>query len=303
MRLFDLHCDTASKCFDNGFDLLNNNCSVSVSRLKRFDNIIQTYAVFIPENSADPYGYACKVIGFINSFNNKGVKLLNNFKESEFSLKNDRVAGIISIENAICIKDSLDVIDALADMGVLMLSLSWNGANHLAGGKDTSKGLTDFGKKAVKRCEEKNIVIDASHLSDKSFEDLLKCSERPVVASHSNCRSICGNKRNLTDFQIKEIIKRHGLIGINFYPLFLNGGEKAGFDDVLKHIRHIFMLGGENCVSIGSDFDGCKTAQALSETQDCEKLYQYMIDNGVDRATADKIFFKNAFEFFKSCRE
>lgn len=108
----------------------------------------------------------------------------------------------------------------------------------------------------MKELEKNRIVIDVSHLNTLGFWDLCEIAERPFLATHSNCFEICPHKRNLDDLQIREIIRRKGLIGINFYPIFINGESDASFQEIRRHIRHILSLGGEDVIAVGSDFDG-----------------------------------------------
>lgn len=89
--------------------------------------------------------------------------------------------------------------------------MTWNGINELGSGSQSEMGLTDFGKAVVRRMEEVGMIVDCSHLNDAGFEDLLNCSAKPFVASHSNLRALCSHSRNLRDDQFKEIVARGGL--------------------------------------------------------------------------------------------
>lgn len=123
----------------------------------------------------------------------------------------------------------LERIPEFRELGVRILSLTWNKENELAGGADSETGLTALGKKAVKELEANRIVIDVSHLNNASFWELCEIAERPFHCHSLQLLDICPHKRNLDDLQIQEIIRRKGLIGINFYPIFINGESARHF--------------------------------------------------------------------------
>ena len=104
------------------------------------------------------------------------------------------------------------------------MTLTWNGENELGSGNVTDRGLTDFGRAAVREMERCGILIDVSHLNDAGLADVFETAERPFLATHSNARAICAHKRNLTDVQIKEMVRRGCLIGLNYYGPFLRDG-------------------------------------------------------------------------------
>lgn len=134
----------------------------------------------------------------------------------------------------------LERIQDLKDRGVAMLTLTWNGENELGRGvlSPGDTGLTPFGRRAVKALERAGIVVDVSHASPELFWDVAELAERPMVASHSNAKAVCGHPRNLTKEQFLAIRDRGGLVGLNFYQSFLNDRpQEASREDVLRHAR------------------------------------------------------------------
>ena len=182
-------------------------------------------------------------------------------------------------------------------MGVRVLSLVWNGENELAGGVQSEIGLTDMGKEAVRELERNRIIVDVSHLNTLGFWDLCEVAERPFIATHSNCFEICPHKRNLDDLQIQEIIHRKGLIGINFYPIFINGESDASFQEIRRHIRHILSLGGEDVLAVGSDFDGAAMPSRLDRIEKVPDWHQNLLKH-FEPELVEKITFGNAQRFF-----
>ena len=205
---------------------------------------------------------------------------------------------MLTVENGSALAGRLERIETLAKDGVRMLTLTWNGENELGSGNETDHGLSPFGREAVRELERQGILVDASHLNDRGFDDLLGVAEKPFVASHSNARAVCGHKRNLTDEQIRELVRRKCLIGLNFYSAFLReDGCPATPDDLWRHAVHFLELGAEHCLALGSDADGADLPPCLDGPSAFAGLYQYFLDRGLPPALADRIFWKNALSF------
>ena len=211
-----------------------------------------------------------------------------------------KTAAILTVENGSALAGRLDRIGTLAKDGVRMLTLTWNGENELGSGNATDCGLSPFGREAVRELERAGILIDVSHLNDRGFDDLLSVAEKPFVVSHSNARAVCGHKRNLTDEQIRELVRRECLIGLNFYSAFLReDGCPATPDDLWRHTAHFLDLGAEDCLALGSDADGADLPPCLDSPGAIAGLYQYFLGRGLSPALADRIFWKNALHFFQ----
>lgn len=297
MRYFDLHCDTLNECRKGKISLLRNDYDVSVERGMLFDQWVQTFATFVHDD--------CRGVKAYRRFLDQVKILQEALAESDKIVLYDPnhvregvCNAILSVENGAALGGKLERIGEFKELGVRILSLTWNGENELAGGVDSEIGLTALGKKAVKELEANQIVIDVSHLNNIGFWELCEIAERPFIATHSNCFDICPHKRNLDDLQIQEIIRRKGLIGINFYPIFINGESDASFQELRAHIRHIVDLGGEDVIAVGSDFDG---AVALSRLNCIEKIphWHQNLNKHFAPELVDKIIFKNAQRFFE----
>ena len=189
--------------------------------------------------------------------------------------------------------------------GVRIITITWNGRCEAGDGirVENAGGLTQFGLCLIKNMSDLNMIIDVSHISDKGFNDIASSTDKPFIASHSNSRTICNNKRNLTDEQFKEIVLRKGLCGLNFYTFFIKQNKNVSFEDIIYHIEHFMKLGGENSIAIGADFDGnidgTPMPDGITGVQDMCKLYDLLI-NYYSKTVIDKIFFYNAFNFLKS---
>jgi membrane dipeptidase len=170
-----------------------------------------------------------------------------------------KVAGLFAIEGGEALEGNLDELRDFALRGLKMLGLTWNRGNELGQGvlAEGRGGLTAFGRKAVAECERSGILVDASHLSDEAFDDLSACAERPFVASHSSCRAVCGNRRNLDDARIEALAGSGGLIALNLFSLFISDGPGgASLERILRQVDHAVSVAGIEHVGFGSDFDG-----------------------------------------------
>lgn len=291
MKLFDLHCDTLTELYKNSLDLKTSNLAVSLSGMSVFEKCIRAFAIFTPDTLSG------------NAAEEHFDRLYKVYRRNKalISSQNPGITMLLTAENANSLGGRLENIEKFKNLDVKVLSLTWNGENELGFGQLKNRGLKAFGKECVKVLDRNGITIDVSHLSDKGFEDVCAVSDKPFIATHSNCRKVCNHKRNLTDEQIKEVIKRKGLIGINFYPVFLNNHPSAASEnDILRHAEHILSLGGENALCIGTDFDGAEVITELNCDKKLLELPKLFIDGGFSREITEKILFNNANKFFNT---
>jgi len=207
---------------------------------------------------------------------------------------------MLAVEGGSALNGQLSRIRELACKGVWLATLTWNGKNELGCGvrckEDT--GLTAFGVAAVAEMQRVGMTVDVSHLSDRGFWQVAEITTQPFIASHSNARAICPNKRNLTDDQFKAIVARSGLVGLNFYPAFLTERKPARLADILPHLEHFLSLGGENTVALGSDFDGAPMPVDLPDMAALPTLWDFLSRKNYAASLLEKLFFGNAVAFF-----
>ncbi len=174
-----------------------------------------------------------------------------------------------------------DELEMWVERGVVAIGMAWWHQSRYAGGNGTDhtrsgNGLTDLGRALVERMDQLDVVHDLSHLSQRSVHDLLSMTDRPVIASHSNCRELMGdpnslsNQRHQSDETIAEIANRGGVIGINLLSSFLQPGlrdkGRADMEWIVRHIEHICEIAGNTTtVGLGSDMDGGFGADELPE--------------------------------------
>ncbi|MBQ6143860.1 MAG: membrane dipeptidase [Clostridia bacterium] len=299
MKFFDLHCDTLYRAYKENKSIYKNDFHVSFEKSKRFEKYIQCFAAWIP----DEY----RGIKALNLFNGCINKLQNEPKKSEFNIvkkPNDFSGGkcaVITVEGGAVLAGDIQKVKYLAENNVKIITLTWNGKCEIGDGCGVicPEGITKFGEQVVKKMEAYGIIIDVSHASEKLFYDVSKIANKPFIATHSNSYSICPHKRNLTDSQFLEIKNRGGVVGITFCSEFLNLNKKAGFDDIVKHVEHFLELGGEDTLSIGSDFDGAEVPSEINSLEKIENLYEYFLKKNYKENLVKKLFFENAYEFMK----
>jgi len=145
------------------------------------------------------------------------------------------------------------------------------------------------------------IIIDVSHLAPASFWDVIKYSNKSVVASHSNAYSVCGHPRNLNDEQLYALAEKGGLTGINFCPAFLNNSGNADINDLIKHIYYIKENIGIKYIGFGTDFDGINvTPEGLSDISYLPKLRNVLLENNFSKEEINDIFMNNWLRVFKN---
>lgn len=322
MRVFDLHCDTIdslafadygafSEYVKGGLrgDLAHNQIALSADRMPC--PWCQCYAIWMPDDLST-FGmtelefYRTARNWFVAHTSPEGpVVQIRDARQIEATLDAGKVAALFTIENGLPLT-SLDLVDEIARDGVKMVTLTWNAANPIASGSEALGGLTSYGREVLHALEEKRIVADVSHLNDESFWDVARMARRPFVASHSNARSICENARNLTDDQFRAIRDAGGVVGLNYFRIFVSNratgfdapadGEIT-FDELAAHIEHFLDLDGENVIALGSDFDGCNPPVWLDSCEKVEPFYQQVVRR-FGQHLADQLFWHNAHDFF-----
>jgi len=192
------------------------------------------------------------------------VVIVRTTAELEAAKAEGKLAVILAIENSEVLEGSLYALRALHRIGVRSLGLTHHPRARAADGCEEGEyggGLTRFGRQLVRLMNELGVVVDVSHISDRGFWDVLEVSERPVLASHSNCRALCEHPRNLTDEQLRALAEHGGVVGITFVPSFVDAAAPS-LERLLDHLDHAIQVAGIDHVGLGSDFDGGGTVLA-----------------------------------------
>lgn len=208
--------------------------------------------------------------------------------------KEGRIAVIQSIENGYALAKNINLVDEFADMGVVYITLCHNGHNDICDSafcqsEPEYNGLSDFGRKVIRRMNERGVMVDVSHASQMTFYDVMECSQASIIASHSSVWSLCHHDRNLKDEQIRQLAENGGVMGICFYSGFLAEGREATIKDIVAHIKYVCDLVGVDYVGIGSDFDGGGGVRGCNDASELFCLTRELVREGFSTEDIRKI--------------
>lgn len=303
MRLFDLHCDTLYELYQNKLSITQNNLHVDLQKGKRFSPWYQVFAVWIPEDKRgeEASAFFLQVLAYAKQQerqNQQQITFVKTKAEAQRAVNDGKCVGILAIEGGSVLNGNPASVKQLANLGVKVITLTWNGSNELANGCFSKNigGLTPIGKQVVCEMYRCGIMPDVSHLNESGFWDVAALSDKPFIATHSVSAAIHAHPRNLDNRQFVEIRDRGGVVGINFCADQLGCLD---FETVYCHLSHFCDLGGENTVALGTDFDGTVLPPPWNSMQIIEDLAEYLSKKGFSNTMLDKFFFKNALEFFE----
>lgn len=315
MNLIDLHCDTAflMSVIKEPIELRQNKLCVDLMKMKEAGSMAQFFASFLHMKRFDgdftkAYEAALTMLEMTkNEFlkNQDMIALAHNYNDLMNNHSKGLMSGFLTVEEGGIIEGKMERLEELYREGVRLITLTWNFENCFGYPNSDDKtimnqGLKPFGIEAVERMNELGIIVDVSHLSDGGFWDVMKYSKKPAIASHSNARRECGHRRNLTDEMIRALAEKGGISGINFYPAFLSEENKATVDDLVRHIVHMYHMGGEEFVAIGTDFDGFEGAvDRLEHMGKMPEFYEALRKRKFTDSQIEKFCYKNALRVIK----
>lgn len=264
MNVIDLHCDALWKLSDKNGKLRFADApelDTNKERLQAGGVKVQAFAIFMePDLPSDQkFREALNQIDYFYEEvlgKNPEMKLIKKWSDFD-DLKDEEIGAFLTLEGVDPIGNDLVKLRTLYQLGVLSVGLTWNNANLAADGAGEPRGggLTLLGKEIVQLNNEHKVLTDVSHLSEKGFWDVMELADYPI-ASHSNSRTLCDHRRNLTDEQAKAMFAKGGLIHVVYNPPFIKETGEVNLDDLIRHIDHFCSLGGVNQIGLGSDFDG-----------------------------------------------
>ncbi|MBK9266706.1 MAG: dipeptidase [Polyangiaceae bacterium] len=169
-----------------------------------------------------------------------------------------KISALLGIEGGHTLEGSLHTLEHFARRGVRYLGLCHFSRNELCfpaygRGRDDDAGLTPFGRDVVKRCEDLGVIVDLAHINRKGFLEVCSMATRPPIVSHTGVIGAFEHWRNIDDAQLRAVADKGGVVGVIFCPKFLGGD---GLEPVVKHLRHIIDVCGEDAPALGSDWDG-----------------------------------------------
>ncbi len=308
--VFDLHCDTALALLGQNLrqcgSLKKNTYHIDLERAGGLAGYAQCFACFTTELYEDikPVELFEREMATINRELERNADVIcqaYTAEDIEANREEGKMSAILTIEGPAGFGYDPELLQDLYLVGFRMTTLGWNEKNPLTGSCQTGGGLTDLGRTYVKQAQDLGMIVDVSHISDQGFWDIMDITQGPVVASHSNSRSVWDVPRNLTDDMFLQICKTGGVAGINLYSAFL--GENPDLNTVCDHIFHFLELdpSGKH-IALGGDLDGCERLPAgFCGVESYPALALALKKRGVDDTMIYDIFWNNSLGVMKRC--
>lgn len=311
LSVFDLHCDTIlallGESMNEAGELRSNKFHIDLERASKLGAYAQCFACFTKptmerSNSVSPVVIFEREIATIQrevDRNRDLISIVYSPEEIEENRKKGEMSAILTLEGTAGFGHDPALLEDLHTIGFQITSLGWNEINPLTGSHATGGGLTDLGREYVKEAQRLGMLVDVSHISDEGFWDMMKITNAPLIATHSNSRAVCNNSRNLTDDMFRAICESGGVAGYNACAEFT--GEKPTMDTVCDHIFHFLELdpSGKH-IALGGDLDGVTALpEGFDGVQSWPVLAQRLMERGLTGQMVDDIFWNNAIGVMK----
>ncbi len=318
MNLIDMHCDTLMRLLEEkkNQNLWNTDCCVNIPGMKKAGTLAQFFACFTCfEDYKDTDGYEgcykhaldmAALFGRQMELFPQDIASARSYEELMRNKADGKISAVLTVEEGGILNGDIKRLDLFYEKGVRLMTLMWNYENCIGhpNSRDAEmmgKGLKDFGIEVVRHMGRLKMIVDVSHASDGTFRDVLEYAESPVVASHSNCRALCGHPRNLSDDMIRALAEKGGIAGLNFYGAFLGTEEESKIEEMTAHILHMIKLGGSGFPAVGTDFDGIEgmAHMDIPDVSHMERLWDALKKKGVPESQLDLVWSGNVLRVMK----
>ena len=308
--VFDFHCDTAlvllGEDMNSAGKLRKNTGHIDLERASALPGYAQCFACFttpfMEERGMSPIVAFERELATIQRevFENADkIAIAYTPEEIEENRAKGMMSAILTLEGTAGIDYNPEILEDLYDIGFRVVSLGWNEKNDLTGSNVTGGGLTDRGREFLREAQRLGILIDVSHISDEGFWDIMKITEKPIIATHSNSRAVCGHSRNLTDDMFRAICETGGVAGFNQCAPFV--GDKPDLYTVCDHILHFLEMDPDGKhIALGGDLDGCdELPVGFDGVQSYPAMAKALLERGVGERIVENIYWNNALEVFR----
>jgi len=210
---------------------------------------------FVYENAHEAHIMAVAQVNYYRTCSLQLIRDRAELKAFVGGWKKGQLAAVLLMEGADPIEDPSQ-LGAWTDMGVRIIGPAWSGTRY-SGGTGAPGGLTELGRQLLKAMRRKGVILDLSHMAQEAVDDAFKMWRGPIMASHSNSRTLVPGDRQVTDETVAEVARRGGIVGVSFYRDHLRKSGRATLDDVVRHmVHHARAAGGPEHIGIGTDVDG-----------------------------------------------
>ena len=320
--VIDMHADSFSKrmaynrynLFDkcyvkikNNFHSLESTFHINDKAVKKGNLRVQTQSLYIDDAEMQyPFKAAMMMIQKILKYieTNQEYILIKSQTDLNECLEGKKYGIQISIEGLEVIENNLDLLDVFHELGIRVIAPTWNRVLPYMMPVGYDGGVLKKGEALIRILNGWNCLIDVSHMSEDSFFDTEKLFDGVMIASHSNPIALNSHQRNLTDDQIKVILERKGIMGINLAPAFIkpiNSSSENGFEWIFGIVDYVCSKFSEDIIAFGCDFDGIMSLPpGISDCGFFAELKKYLTEKGISHNTMEKLFFRNAERVIRS---
>lgn len=341
-KFFDAHCDTVMRTYDGEFDFVagRGRAHADLPRLLAAGHCVQLFAVFAPRSyypDRDLAAFAEEIIGRITGWVAAAegrLRLATSAADIRRACTgNGTLYALLGLEGADPLEGRAENLRRFHRLGVRSLIPAWSD-NEFSGSSMGNGGpLTAEGVRLIELAEELHVMVDVSHASDAAFSQICQIARRPFVASHSNCRAISPSPRNLTDEQIRALVGRGGVMGINLSADFLAPDYLALWDAIARpayaaaaqvndpeekkrireatraklaalplppaewiarHVLHAIQVGGEECIGLGGDLDGITAMpDGITGAESYPAIAELLLAAGLTADQVEKVCWRN----------
>ena len=300
MFICDCHCDTLTELYKKGTALYENDQHLDIKRMIANGGGLQFCAIYVPTPEIRYNGGLRYTLCLLDKYKQEiakmkksGVDVFQVLKKADVDeVLKHQASTLLAIEEGGAIDGSLEALRMLYELGVRAITLTWSNRNDIADGIN----------EVVAEMNRLGMLVDVSHISTKSFWDVMQVTTKPIVATHSNAKTLCSHPRNLNDEQIKAIAANDGMVGITFAGQFLEEDyNNACIESVYRHIDYMLnLIGNDDHVGFGSDFDGIShPPYNITGVQDYVPLVEYLSRKNYSEETIKKITHQNVLELLK----
>jgi len=334
--LIDTHNDIPSRTVD-GYDIGsrdNKETMTDIARMRAGGMGAQFFAVYVSKDFVKENRSAHRTLEMIDSVRHDIIdrypgtfQFALSANDIELAHRNGKIAALMGIEGGHAIEDSLRLLRDYYILGVRYMTLTHKNTNNWADSSgdidavDVSHhgGLTLLGKQIVREMNRLGMIVDVSHVADRTFWDVIQTSTAPPIASHSSCRALVEAPRNMTDEMIAALARKGGVIQINVFCGFLSKDSynydklhptqegqrsampRATLADVVAHVDHAVKIGGIDAVGLGSDFDGITCSPAgLDDVSKWPNLTRALLEKGYSAADIQKVYGGNILRVMRT---
>jgi len=294
---------------------------VDIPRLREGRVALQVFAAYVPASAGQAFAVANEKLDRIDAFSRSDERVapVETAAELRAILAAEKTGIMAAVENGLAIENSLEKLEQLRRRNVRIMTLvhsehnSWiascTGTGSFCPDAESGEGLSRFGGQVVDAMNDLGIIPDLSHASESAFWDVIRRSKKPIIASHSCAYSLCVAGRNLTDEQLRALGDSGGLAGVNFFSAYLSEPCRLRYENnagpstpelhvpsslIADHIDYMVNMAGEDCVALGSDFDGIPDLpEGVSGCEFFPVLEEELRSRGYTEKRIEKIFSAN----------